>query len=162
MQINTRLIEHNFGIRQKPTANKSMLQQMDITEKIKSIISEVNKVDLDDAEINAVMNRMLALGEWEEVRNGLLNILYDNDQTLWNETILYIYYFQNKGYKYEEAKTIAILYNCLTLSEELDDNLIWTITKDIKSVSYLSDYEPFHDPAVADEMKKIEQIRNRT
>ena len=59
------------------------------------------------------------------------------------------------------AKTIAILYNCLTLSDDLDENLIWTITKDIKSVAYLSDYEPYHDAAVLSEMDKIEKIRTR-
>lgn len=138
------------------------MNTIDINEKIRSIIQEVNKVDLSEEEISGIMNRMLALGEWENVRNGLLNVLYENDQSLWNETILYIYYFQGKGHKYEDAKTIALLYNCLTLSDELDDNLIWTITKDIKSVSYLSDYDPFHDPAVLEEMNKIKGIRNKT
>jgi hypothetical protein len=135
---------------------------MDITEKIKSIIGEVYESDLDEEETHVVMTRILGLSEWEEVRNGLLNILYENEQTLWNQTIIYIYYFQNKGYKYEEAKTIAVLYNCLSLSDEVDGNLVWTITKDIKSVSYLSDYEPYHDEAVLNEMAKIEKIRNDT
>jgi len=135
---------------------------MDINEKIKSNILEAYKSDLSYEETETLMNSILGLGEWEEVRNGLLNILYENDQTLWNQTIVYIYYFQGRGYVYEDAKTIAVLYNCLTLSEELDENLIWTITKDIKSVSYLSDYEPYHDPKVLEEMDKIEKIRNRT
>jgi hypothetical protein len=100
------------------------------------------------------------LGKWEDVRNGLLNILYENDQSLWNETILYIYFLQYKGYTWEPAKTIAILNNCLSLSEELDGNLIWTITIKIKSINYLSEYEPYHDPEVLDEMRKIEEIRN--
>jgi hypothetical protein len=121
---------------------------MNIAEKIKSNISEAYKKDLSEEETQVVMNRILALGEWEEIRNGLLNILYENDQTLWNQAIEYIYYFQGRGYTYEEARTIALLYNCLSLSEELNENLIWTITKDIKSVTYLSDYEPYHDPAV--------------
>ena len=135
---------------------------MDIAENIKQIISAINKADLSEEETQTEMNRMLSLGTWEEVRNGLLNILYENDQSLWDETIRYIYFFQNRGYKYETAKTIAILNNCLTLSEELDGNLIWTITKDIKSISYLSDYEPYHDKEVLNEMDKIEEIRNRT
>jgi len=135
---------------------------MDINEKIRSIILEIYKSDLSEGEIQVAMNRILSLGKWEEVRNGLLNILYENDQTLWNETIIYIYFFQNQGYKYEDAKTIAILYDCLTLSDDLNENLIWTITKDIKSVSYLSDYEPFHDPKVLEEMDKIKKTRERT
>jgi len=134
---------------------------MDINESVRSIIAEINQVDLSEEEIQEVMNRMLSLGKWEEVRNGLLNILYDNDQSLWDETIRYIYFFQNKGYKYEAAKTIAILNNCLSLSEELNGNLIWTITIYIKSISYLSDHEPYHDKEVVDEMHKIEKIRNR-
>lgn len=107
------------------------------------------------------MNRIVNLGKWEEIRNCLLNILYENDQSLWNETIRYIYFFQNRGYTYEDAKTIAVLNNCLSLSEELDGNLIWTITIKIKSISYLSDYEPYHDIEVLNEMVKIEKIRNR-
>jgi len=134
---------------------------MDITEKIRSHILEAHENDLSEEETQTVMNRILGLGEWEEIRNGLLNILYENDHTLWNQTIIYIYYFQGRGYKYEDAKTIAILYNCLTLSGDLDENLIWTITKDIKSVAYLSDYEPYHDAEVLSEMDKIEKIRNR-
>ena len=132
---------------------------MDITEKIKCIITEINKADLSEEETQMVMNRILSLGKWEEIRNGLLNILYDNDQSFWDETIRYIYFFQNKGYTWEAAKTIAILNNCLSLSEELDGNLIWTITINIKSISYMSDYEPYHDPEVLNEMSKIENIR---
>jgi hypothetical protein len=135
---------------------------MDINEKIKSSILEAYQNDLSYEETEIALNRIIGLGDWEEVRNGLLNILYDSDQTLWSDTIRYIYYLQGRGYTFEDAKTIAILYNCLTLSEELDGNLIWTITKDIKSVSYLSDYEPYHDTAVVEEMNKIEKIRNRT
>ena len=134
---------------------------MDITEKIRSHILEAHENDLSEEETQAVMNRILGLGEWEEIRNGLLNILYENDHTIWNQTIIYIYYFQGRGYTYEDAKTIAILYNCLTLSDDLDENLIWTITKDIKSVAYLSDYEPYHDAAVLSKMDKIEKIRTR-
>jgi hypothetical protein len=74
----------------------------------------------------------------------------------------YIYYLQGKGYSYEETKTIALLYNCLTLSEELDENLIWTITINIKSISYLSEYEPFHDSEVVKEMDRVKEQRNRT
>jgi|SRR5882724_3421628 len=135
---------------------------MDITEKVKRIISEINKADLSEEETQMVMDRMLSLGKWEEIRDGLLNILYENDQSLWEETIRYIYFFQNRGYTYEAAKTIAILYNCLSLSEEPDGNLIWTITIKIKSVSYLSDYEPYQDTEVLNEMDKIEKTRNRT
>jgi hypothetical protein len=135
---------------------------MNITQEIKTIISGINNADLSEEETQIVMNRMLALGKWEEVRDGLLNILYKNDQSLWNEAILYIYYLQGKGYSYEETKTIALLYNCLTLSEELDENLIWTITINIKSISYLSEYEPFHDSEVVKEMDRVKEQRNRT
>lgn len=81
---------------------------MKINDKIKGIIQEVNNADLSEKEIQKVMERIIRLGEWNDIRNGLLNILHDNDQSLWNETILYIYYFQNRGYKYEAAKTIAL------------------------------------------------------
>jgi hypothetical protein len=132
---------------------------MPMREKVRDIIFEISKADLSEEDIQIVMNKILSLGKWEEIRECLLHILYENDSSLWNETIRYIYFFQNKGYSYEAAITIAILYNCLSLSEELDGNLIWTITINIKSISYLSDYEPYHDMEVLKEMDKIEKIR---
>jgi len=134
---------------------------MNTAENIRSIILEVNKADLSERETHDIMDRMLALDKWEEIRAGLLDILYENDQSLWHETVLYIYYFQGRGYKYEETKTIALLYSCLILSDELDDNLIWTITKDIKGVSYLSGYDPFRDQTVVEEMEKIKKMRRQ-
>src|SRR5689334_6414745 len=134
------------------------LLQKDLNENIRRIISEINNVDLSEEEIKAAMNRMLGLDEWEKVRTGLLNILYDNDQSLWNETIRYIYFFQSEGYLFD-VKTIAALYDCLILCEDLDGNLIWTITIKIKSINYLSDYEPFHDPEVVSEMDRIKKMR---
>jgi hypothetical protein len=134
---------------------------MNIAEKVRNYILEANNSDLSSEETETILDKILELGDWEEIRNGLLSILYENDQILWNQTILYIYYFQGRGYKYEPPKTIALLYNCLGLSDELDDNLIWTITKDIRSVSYLSDYDPYKDPAVLEEMKNIEKLRSR-
>jgi hypothetical protein len=134
---------------------------MNIAEKVRNYILEANNSDLSSEETETILDKILELGDWEEIRNGLLSILYENDQILWNQTILYIYYFQGRGYKYEPPKTIAFLYNCLGLSDELDDNLIWTITKDIRSVSYLSDYDPYKDPAVLEEMKNIEKLRSR-
>jgi hypothetical protein len=134
---------------------------MDLAEKIKSIILETNESDLSEEETLAVINKILGLGEWEEVRDGLFTILYGNDKTLWNEAILYIFYFQNRGYAFEEVKTIALLYDCLSLSESLDQNLIWTITKNIKSLPYLSGYDPYHDSPVFEEMDKIEKMRKK-
>src|SRR5215203_384400 len=103
---------------------------MDVNEKIKGFILEAYNTDLPAEETEAALDKILSVGEWEEVRDGLLNILYQNDQTLWNQAIIYIYYFQNRGYAYEDGKTIAVLYDCLSLSDDLDENLIWTITKD--------------------------------
>jgi hypothetical protein len=132
---------------------------MDIFETIRIIIIETNQRDLSDEETLSVMNRILILGEWQEIREGLLNILYENKKTLWNEAILYIFYFQNRGYIYESAKTIALLYDCMSIFDDIDSNLIWTITRNIKSLTYLSDYDPYNDPMVYEEMEKIQKIR---
>lgn len=134
---------------------------METTEEIRNFIAEAYQNDLSAEETEVNLDRILGLGEWEKIRSGLLNILYENDQTLWSEAIRYIYYLQSRGYTFEDAKTIALLYNCLTLSEEIDGNLVWTITKNIKSISYLSDYEPYQDAAVLSEMEKIEKLRNQ-
>jgi len=132
---------------------------MNISDTIKSIVLEIHDNELSEEETQAVMDRILGLGSWEDVRNGLLAILYENDTTLWNEAILFVYYFLNRGYAFEEVKTIALLYNCLSLSESMDPNLVWTITKTIKTVPYLSEYDPYRDPPVLDEMDRIDRAR---
>lgn len=133
---------------------------LSINIKIKNIISEVSKKDLSSSETEDVLNIILSLGNWKNIRTGLLNILVENDSSLWDETVAYIYYFQNRGYKFDDTKTIAALYSCLSSSETIDENLAWTITKNLKSIPYLSDYDPLQDPEILLEIENIKIKKN--
>ena len=132
---------------------------MIIAEAIQQIIKNSYERDLTDEELDAVKRQILSLGEWGQVRAGLLAVLYENDTELWNEAIVYMYYFQGMGHTYEPVETIALLYNCLSLSDTLDSNLVWTITRTIKSIPYDSDYDPYNDPAMYREMGAIDKKR---
>jgi len=132
---------------------------MDITIEIKRILIGTYEQDLTEDEQNSLNKQILALGDWGQVSAGLLAILYENDTELWNEAIVYMYYFQGMGHTYEPVETIALLYNCLSLSDTLDSNLVWTITRTIKSIPYDSDYDPYNDPAMYREMGAIDKKR---
>ena len=55
-------------------------------------------------------------------------------------------------------QVIGLLYRRLIedvpAQYELDENLVWSITRSLKGVDYLSDYEPLQDPAIIAEMKR--------
>jgi hypothetical protein len=60
-----------------------------------------------------------------------------------------------------KARVIALLHHRLIADVpaplELDDNLVWSITRNLKGVDYLSDYEPLDDPEVKDELRRIRE-----
>jgi hypothetical protein len=132
---------------------------MNLNKGIKQILLEINRSDDSEDEIEKNLSFILQSGKWEDVRNGILNILYEDDKELWDEAIKIIFYLQNRSFIFEETKTIALLYDCLSLSNSLDSNLVWTITRKIKSLPYLSDYEPYSDSIIIKEMEQIKENR---
>ncbi len=93
---------------------------------------------------------------WEDVRDILFSILLDNGQIdIWYDVCAFIYSSIGKGKDWPVDQTIALLYTCLEVSEQLDENVVWSITKDLKKIEYLADYDPYKDEPVVDEMKKI-------
>lgn len=132
---------------------------MSSTDKIRSILLQNIHSDLNEDEKESLLHSIICLDEWENIKKTLLALLQDNDPTLWNETITFIYFFQNMGYEFEAKETIPLLYNCLSLSNDLDENLIWTITRTIKSLPYSSDYDPYNDDEMYKEIEKIHTLR---
>lgn len=130
-----------------------------MNERIKQLLLKNKELDLTEEELDKYLTSILQLGKWEEVRKGILNILYENDRELWDEAILLIYYFLNRKYYFEEIETIALIHDCLMQSDNLDENLVWTITKTIKLLPYDSEYEPFDDDLILKEIEKIKDIR---
>jgi hypothetical protein len=134
---------------------------MNLNKRIKQIVLEIDRSDGSEDVMEKNLSFILQSGKWEDVRNSILNILYEDDKELWDEAIKIIFYLQNRGFKFEETKTIALLYDCLSLSDHLDSNLVWTITRKIKSLPYLSDYDPYNDSVILKEMEQIGENRNK-
>lgn len=132
---------------------------MNLNDKIKKIILDAAESDYDEAGLEKYVSKVAQSGDWEEIRKAILSILYDKDNSLWNETVLLIYYLVNRDYKFDETETIALLYDCLSLSDDIDSNIVWSIVRIIKSEPYLSDYDPYNDEIIFKEMEKIRKNR---
>jgi hypothetical protein len=95
---------------------------------------------------------------WTEVCYILLEILQREDMQLgWDAVATALYYAVGKHYPVPADRLIALLYHCLMETKEFelglhDENLVWTITRVLKGVKYDSNYDPFQDPAVWQEM----------
>jgi hypothetical protein len=58
-----------------------------------------------------------------------------------------------------KVRVIALLHHRLIADVPeplaLDENLVWSITRNLKGVEYLSDYEPLNDPEIQMELKRL-------
>jgi hypothetical protein len=134
---------------------------MNLNSRIKQIVLDISRGDDSEEEREKNLSSILQSGKWENVRDSILNILYEDDKELWDEAIKIIFYLQNRNFKFDETKTIALLHDCLSLSDHLDSNLVWTITRKIKSLPYLSDDDPYNDSIILKEMELIWEYRNK-
>lgn len=131
------------------------LEENYLNDTIRLIISNAAKSNFTEEESEEYILRVINSGDWKSVREAIIHILYAEDRTLWNETVKLIYYLQNTGFKFEYPEIVALLCDCLSLSDEIDSNLVWTIVRSVKSVSYLSDWDPFNDEEILREINKI-------
>ncbi len=135
------------------------LEENYLNDTIRLIISNAAKSDFTEEESEKYILRVVNSGDWKNIRAVILDILYAEDRALWSETVKLIYYLQNRGFKFEYPEIVALLCDCLSLSDEIDSNLVWTIVRGVKSVSYLSDWDPFADEEILREINKINKIR---
>lgn len=98
---------------------------------------------------------------WAEVFPVLFEILQRDDLRFgWEAVVTTLYYAVGKHYPVAADPLIALLYHCLAETRESefglhDENLVWTITRNLKGVKYDSEYDPFQDPAVWQEMQRL-------
>jgi hypothetical protein len=93
---------------------------------------------------------------WDQNLPILLELLNNKNQMKnWPQIIITLWYGIGKRYLFPIDYTIAVLYHCLDISEELDENLIWSITRNLKNISYESDYDPYQDENVQKIMQKL-------
>jgi hypothetical protein len=99
----------------------------------------------DDVPEYALRELIGRLG-WESVQESLLQVLQAPEQAAHWPTVAAVFWSAVlDGRPIRADKLIALLYHRLGDAEE---NLIWSITTNLKDVGYLSDYQPSNDPAV--------------
>jgi hypothetical protein len=115
----------------------------------------------DDVASDAVRSdAILALCEphgWDAVLEALLGVLRDDGaQRHWREASIVLFCALPRPMPVNQV--IGLLYRRLIeevpADYELDENLVWSITRNLKNVDYLSEYEPLQDPAIQAEMKR--------
>lgn len=110
--------------------------------------------------LDAVESRSQTEG-WTQVITECLSILSNRTKMeLWEAAVRIIFWATSRSpvYPVPPLAIVARLYWCLeNINDEIvnavDDNLIWTIAKDLKGVQYLSEWDPQRDPEVLAFMK---------
>lgn len=110
-------------------------------------------------ETEALLVRLVALADWPQVQDALWLLLTAGPAGLWPDLVQTIYLLINRGQQFDPIPTIARLHACLEQDDRLDGNLVWTITRHLKGLSYLSDYDPYQDAAVLEELRRLETER---
>jgi hypothetical protein len=87
---------------------------------------------------------------WEGLLEILLKILKDKEKKhFWNVNTEVLYFDSNDKRPMPSNEIIARLFVCSADENGISDgNLVWSITRTLKGVSYTSDYDPVKDPAV--------------
>lgn len=94
---------------------------------------------------------------WEAVRDEMLSLLADDGEPQhWMTAVTVLWLGVDRPMP--NIRVIALLQIRLLVDlppeQELDENLVWSITRNLQGVSYLSDYDPASDPDVVAEMAR--------
>ena len=137
---------------------------MDIKSQIYNIFAN-DALAADDGESSKCeeIENLISVYGWDFVQTTLLQML-DNPQLDVSEYDVIAQVFWGAVLDkrdIDKNKTIALLYKRLPPVSEVGesycehlDNLIWSITHRLKSVGYLSEYDPLKDPDILEEMSK--------
>jgi hypothetical protein len=94
---------------------------------------------------------------WDGMLQEMLALLRDDGaQRHWRDASTVIW--RGIDQPMPANQVIALLYRRLIedvpVEYELDGDLIWSITRNLKGVDYLSDYDPLSDPEIIAEMAR--------
>jgi hypothetical protein len=127
-------------------------------DQVKAILDDAAFDDDDclDSRDEAIWELVSTCG-WEAILAEMLAILRDdNARPHWQEATIVLW----RGIKnpMPVIQVIALLYRRLLETVppeyELDENLVWSITCNLKGIDYLSDYDPTRDPQIIAEMAR--------
>ena len=104
---------------------------------------------------------LVATHGWDAVREEMLAVLRDDGaQAHWRDASVVIW--RGGERPMPAVAVIALLYRRLIgdvpAAHQLDENLVWSITCNLKRVDYLSDYEPLRDPEIVAEMARLSGV----
>ena len=103
------------------------------------------------------MQRRASNRGWEPLLVEAFALLSSRAQEgYWNEATLVIYWSLSAQptLPCTREECIARLYVCLEQSPELDENLVWSVAKELKGVPYVSDWDPYKDPVIWEHMER--------
>ena len=110
----------------------------------------------DESRADAIFALTGAYG-WDAVLDTILSVLADDDRPQhWTDAIIVLWFGIDRPMP--ATRVIALLQLRLLADlppeNELDENLVWSITHTLKGVGYLSDYDPGSDPEILAEMAR--------
>ena len=125
------------------------------------VVSILNDPDLDGAEDTATkaecIELLIAEHGWDALLACLCGLLHTGDAATDWLAIAEVFWGAALDRRPMPADAvIALLYGRFQradIRDEHSENLLWSITRRLKGVDYLSDYEPLHDPGVRSKMK---------
>lgn len=130
----------------------------EVYDRVTAILADAayDNVEGDETPSDAIKALVEAYG-WDAVLNALLAVLRDDSaQPFWRDVSVVLFATLDRPMPVNQV--IGLLYRRLIedvpAEYELDENLVWSITRNLKGVAYLSDYEPLQDPAIIAEMKR--------
>lgn len=116
-----------------------------------------NKEDTDPAD--AIAEAVSTHG-WSAVCDCLISILADDsEEEHWRGAMAAFWCAGVDKRPVPIDRLIALLHHRFDPNGFQEDNLVWSIASTLKKVSYLSDYRPLEDPAVARELAAIRSLR---
>lgn len=119
------------------------------------ILTLLEDVALDDESLEKdgvdLVEDLITEENWPQVQQTLIDLLADDGQSarIWHLTLC-LFWGALGDKRPVDGDRVLALANLRDQAFETDDqhNLVWSLACKIKGVSYLSDYEPRHDPAV--------------
>jgi len=133
-----------------------------LTDQISRILSDARFDDAacEDTRYEAIWELVASDADWDTVLSRMIALLEDDGAEKHWVTATGVLWFGIKR-PMPKAHVIALLYHRLMAelpaALALDENLVWSITRNLKGVGYLSDYEPLNDPEVQNELKRLRE-----
>jgi len=129
------------------------------------VIAILTDPALDDADVEPGRQELLeALVEsdgWEVVRDALIAVLREPAmERAWYDAAAGLWSGVCDERAFDVDHTIAVLLRCLERAADLDENLVWSITCNLKQRRYLSEYEPRDDPGVIAALRRLDEPRD--